>query len=291
MDDYDPGRTVYATDPEDQGEVKTGTGEEYDEPYHDPEWLHMQYHAMGRTQEEMAESCGVNCGTIRRWMNRHEIPIRDNAKAASLSQGGDTRLWDADWLRSQYVSQEKTTREIAEYLDVHRVTVSRALERCGIEARDRSEQAKIQHEHEYGGEKYNDPVWLEHQYKKLGKSPYDIAEENGWGAETVREALQRYGIKTRSHKSAILNAYKRKKCDSKNGGRDLVSAEGIDASWRDIQDRDQSCYLQYRDPTWLRKQVERGYSHSEIAERCNVECTSNTIKNWTDRFGIERDDP
>lgn len=48
-----------------------------DEPsYHDKEWLDARYWDDERTQQEIADECGVHVRTIREWMNRHDIETR-----------------------------------------------------------------------------------------------------------------------------------------------------------------------------------------------------------------------
>lgn len=294
MPEYDHDRTVYATSPEEQGEVSTGTGEEYDEQYHDPNWLHTQYHALGKSQKEIADICGVGQPCIHKWMSRHGIESRDRPHATSMAiserRVNVNNLWDKDWMRKKYTKEKKTVKEIAKELGASVSTVHRALGRLGIDARDPSSRNALSANKKYGERKYNNEDWLRHQYLKQGKSAREIADENDWSERSVRDALKRHGIRSRSITSANLLRYKKEKCVSGGSKRELVSSEGIDATWRDIQNRDQSCYLQYRDPTWLREQVERGFSDHKIADRCNVEVARETIGEWRQRFGIERDE-
>lgn len=48
-----------------------------DRKYRDPEWLEEQYHREGRTQQEIAEECGVSPRTIRTYMNEFGIDARE----------------------------------------------------------------------------------------------------------------------------------------------------------------------------------------------------------------------
>lgn len=47
------------------------------ERYHDAEWLREQYHGHGKTQQEIADECGVSPRAIRAWMKKHGIDTRD----------------------------------------------------------------------------------------------------------------------------------------------------------------------------------------------------------------------
>lgn len=279
------GDTVYATRPE-----KGSTESEKDWPDHtDPEWLKYQYHVLGKTQKEMGEVVGKHRTTIRYQMKKYDITTRDRSEASVVGYGTPGKLRDEGWLREQYVEKEVSPAEIAEKVDVSPRTVYNALEREGVEIRDRSEANELRAKRIHSDRKYSNPEWLKHQYLTLGKSSYQIARENDWGVETVRKALERHGIPLRSRTSATLIRYKTEKCPTGDSDRDLVSPDGIDASWRDLKDRNVGCYIQYRDPKWLREQVESGLSYREIAAACDVDCTYTTIKEWIGRFGIERD--
>jgi len=283
--DYDPSRTVYATDPDADGDTETDRSHWPD--HTDPEWLHWHYWVLKRSQPEMAEIADVNYRTIGRWMDKHDIPTRDQSKANSLAKCGDKRLWDDDWLREQYHGNKRSTLDIAEQLGCGESTVHRALRRHGIKTRDLSEAAKLQHEREVGDRKYNDETWLRHQYHTQGKSAPQITRENGWGETTVHRALHRHGIQTRSSKAALLLRRKQEKCPTDTTDRDLVTSDGIDASWRDGDAGTDGCYLDYRDPTWLREQVRAGRSVSDIADRSECDVTRTTVREWLNRFDIE----
>lgn len=45
--------------------------------YRDPDWLRRQYVECGRTLRDIAAECDVHKSTIRRWLDKHDIPARD----------------------------------------------------------------------------------------------------------------------------------------------------------------------------------------------------------------------
>lgn len=288
-DAVDGPEVVYATDPELPGEITTGSGEEYDEPYHDPEWLHMQYHIQKQTQKEMAERAGVHRGTIRKWMKKHDIPRRGKSEAIGMAHGRDPLVWDEEWIRKQYCDNGLSTTEIAELRDVSKPVVLKALDRFGIERRGISESVELARSKEREGSVLEDGDKLRYLYHKRGMSFPQLAEELGWSIGAIRSAFDRHNIPTRSKKAAQLNRSKREKCNPEDSDRELVSADGIDASWRDLKDVNTGCYVPYRDPQWLKKRVEEDLSDAEIAEACDVDVASSTIIRWRENFGIERD--
>lgn len=44
--------------------------------YHDPTWLHEEYHGKGRTMADIAADFGVTPMTINIWLNKLDIPTR-----------------------------------------------------------------------------------------------------------------------------------------------------------------------------------------------------------------------
>lgn len=287
------GETVYATDPEAAGEVRSESADEDGPKYRNREWLYTQYHVLKRSQKEIAEECGVCQWTIYNWMDKLDIETRDRAKASSLAQGGDERLWDEGWLREQYVERERSCHDIADQLGVDHKTVYRALDHHDIDTRTKSAAWEIRRRRDFGGRVYNNPAWLRREYVRLGKSIQQIADGIDWSEAAVFEALHRHDIPVRSNKAANLSRYKNEKCKPNGGSEppEPVTGDGIDAAWTsDLADVDDGCYIPYRDPTWLREQVGVGLTDREIAETCDVEVSKTTIRNWRHRFGIERDD-
>lgn len=272
---------VYATDPEPKGKERPSEAE-----YPDKEWLHFQYWVLGKTQKEIANEVGVCQSTVSQHMRRKDIPTRELDEAFSRHQGTAERLRNEDWLREKYSEQKFSAVEIAEMVDVSTPTIYRWMEKHGIATRDKSEANTLGNQKVWGDRKYNDSDWLRDQYVNRGKSINEIADENGWHPDHLHDKLKESGIQLRTIKSAVLNHHKRKLGESVggSGNRQLVSSQGIDASWRDFDDRAKGSYVQYRDPKWLREQVEKGMSQREIAEK--ADCHRSTIKRWMKRHNI-----
>lgn len=284
-DSHDSEQTVYATDPESIGSMETDRSHWPD--HTDAEWLHWHYWILNRSQSEMAEMTDVSYGAISYWMDKHDISTQDRGEAISSAKGGDRRLFDGGWLRDQYHDNNRSSVDIADQLGCDKSTVLNALKRHGIETRSNSEAARLQSLREFGDRGYNDETWLRHQYHAQGKSAAQIARENGWGYDSVRRALNRHGIQTRSQKAANLLQTKQEKCPTDTSDRDLVTPAGIDASWQDGGAGTDGCYLDYRDPTWIREQVRAGRSVYDIADRSECDVTGKTVRRWLKRFDIE----
>ena len=116
--------------PDDSDESEThsvfGAGETVEEPgqnhrdrsvsdvpepkYQHEGWLYQQYAILRKTLQEIADDCGVQEKTIWRWVQKFDIETRPG--------GPRPGPWkDEDWLRSQYISQQKSVYQIADEQD------------------------------------------------------------------------------------------------------------------------------------------------------------------------------
>lgn len=56
-----------------------------DGPHKDKEWLREKYHGEKLSQKEIADIVGVHKGTIKYWLDKHDIEARDKKEAINLS--------------------------------------------------------------------------------------------------------------------------------------------------------------------------------------------------------------
>jgi 5-methylcytosine-specific restriction endonuclease McrA len=127
-----------------------------DTQYRDPDWLREQYVEYERSSIDIAETCGCDESTVRRWLDKHGIETR------SPSPTPDERLDNGDWLQEQYVERERSIIDIAEECGCSNNTVLRRLERHGIETRSLSEaNTGTMHPKWAGGEVPYGPGWTE----------------------------------------------------------------------------------------------------------------------------------
>lgn len=87
--------------------------------YRGAEFLREQYVEQRRSQQEIAEECGVGSTTIHRWLERHGIER-------------EPRYKDREWLHEQYVERRRDQSDIAEECDVAKTTICHWLSRHGI---------------------------------------------------------------------------------------------------------------------------------------------------------------
>ena len=264
--------------------------------YTHEEWLYQQYAILGKTLQEIADHCEVREKTIWRWVQKHDIDAR--------SGGSRPGPWsDEDWLRSQYVGQQKTVCQIADEQDCDEKTIRNWLTEHGIDTRDHSERHPASRE----DRPYRDKAWLREQYVDAEKAAAEIAADCDVSESTIHAWLGTHGIETRSVEDARQISEARSvrppdagtEDDDGDGADDIIERgsdsiqyqgpeSGIDVSYRtDLKDAgSETVESPYRNEEWLREQYERAGTASAIAEICAVD--PGTVYYWMDRFGIER---
>ncbi len=103
------------------------------------------------------------------------------------------QLQNKKWLYEQYVTKQRTLRDIGEDAKAEKSAVSRALKRFGINARV--------HTSKYP--QLNDKEWLRRMYLDEYLSPRQIASLVGSTMGNVYSALTHSGIETRGYKEGL----------------------------------------------------------------------------------------
>ncbi len=219
--------------------------------YNDKQWLKKQYWENKKNLREIAEELDVHPETIRRAMKKQNIDRRTSKENQPLRAKG-RKYSNEDWLREQYLEQDKTVPEILELCDINsKQTVYNWLEKFNIKIRDRGEATKLGHDH---GEKYKKEKWLREQYWEERKDTTEIAAECSISSSVIYKYLKRFGIKTRDKSEALSMKLKPN--------------------------------AKYRNEKWLEKQyIKKGRTTTEIAKECNTD--SSVISKWLRKFNIE----
>lgn len=138
--------------------------------HRDERWLREQYIVEGRTVPDLADELGVSVAAVCKWMERYGIdcgrgPTPDN-----------TDYRDEEWLREMYVERHLSVYDIADACDVTISTISRWLNKHGIETRDRGSFSSEDNP------MYDDEVVESHPI--TGQSgedhPFHKGEPDGW---------------------------------------------------------------------------------------------------------------
>lgn len=174
--------------------------------YDDSDWLRGKYHEEKLSYPEIADQCDVAPVTIRRALNRHDIPIRSMSVASKLRYAdGDSRseisdeelecpYTDEDWLAKKYYDEGLNQQEIAEVCGVSDVTISNWMDK--FEMKTHSEMLL-----------YKDEGWLREQYIEKRRSAHEIGDKCGVSGSAIYWWLDKYGIETRELRDAFQDRY------------------------------------------------------------------------------------
>lgn len=149
-------------------------------PWKDKELVRKLYWDEMMTQKEIADELGCSPDTIRKWMKRNDIEIRDVGGSEK-----DSLYRDEDWLRENYIDLEKTVEEMAEEVDVSRTAITHWMDEYGIKRRLKS-----------GNREYavpRDGETLEEMYEKLGTTE-EMAKELGVDRRAVEKVMDEEGL-------------------------------------------------------------------------------------------------
>jgi DNA-binding transcriptional regulator LsrR (DeoR family) len=122
---------------------------------------------------DIGEKFGVSQTTVRRRMEKYDIPLRDRR----------VELPDEPRLRKLYWDEGLSTYDLAEKFGVSQNTVIDRMEENGIPRRD--------------VEVFVDPFELDHLYWNKQMSAKDVADELGLTRQTIHRKMNEYGIPTR----------------------------------------------------------------------------------------------
>jgi transposase len=157
--------------------------------HHKKEWLQKKYHKEELTIVQIANEAGVSRNTIARAIHRNNIETRDGWEY-NIRQGP----WnDQDWLRQQYIKQNKSVPDISEEFGVSESAVYQRLKEYNIERRSSGTKGSVWQEHR----KYTDEEWLKTKYFEEELHGTEIAMECGVSEDVVYYWMDEYEIKTR----------------------------------------------------------------------------------------------
>jgi len=104
--------------------------------FHDEEWLRDAYH--DKTVAQIANDCGVAKSSVLASLRRYKIPTRTTCSIASSNAVSLYR--DKEWMFDQYVTQQKSSEQIAEELGMGSSAIAGWLETLGILKREKAER-------------------------------------------------------------------------------------------------------------------------------------------------------
>ncbi|HEC38122.1 hypothetical protein LCGC14_0797880 [marine sediment metagenome] len=238
--------------------------------YKNEEWLYKKYVTEDKTFKEIGRICSVSYNTIRYWVKKFKIPIKE-----SNSYIYKTRKYsDKKWLFNQYITQEKSTIDIAKEIGTNHSTICFWLKKFGIKTRRMDSKVNIL---------YRDKEWLYNQYITQKKSTYEIAQMI-WSTEkitispmTVFYWLKKHKIKTRTLSESAINK-PREKTSNWKGNNKKVKNGYIRIYKPEHSYIDKNGYIsEHR--LIIEKHIERYLNQKEIVHHINEVKNDNRIEN------------
>lgn len=272
---------------------------QYSDQYKNPEWLRKQYVKNRRTMEDIGNVCDVSAGTIQYWLDKYDIETRE---PPTSNTSAPDELQDPDWLREQYVENERSMDDIGDEFGLSGSSVHYWLEKHSIETRQ-STKSDVNVPDEL-----QDPDWLREQYVENERSTVEIAEEFDVTAAAVSYRLRKFDIETRSISDANISVpdelqdpdwlrdqYWNKGHNTIDIGEKLDVPQQTVWKWmekhglerRSLGPISEGDTAQLKDSEWLREQYWKyGRSTIDIAEELGV--SDNAVARWMEKHGIER---
>jgi len=177
-----------------------------DAPWRDEDTLRELYVNQRLSTQEVADEFGCTGSAIFRWLKKHDIPIRSQSEGQQLNT---PELRDEELLRDLYVSQELSTRTIAERIGCSSHTVSRYLRKYDIETRESDWKIAAEgeenpswkggHQHGYG---YN---WEAQRAKARKRDGYQCRRCGMTQAEHIEETKLRLHVHHIERKESFVN--------------------------------------------------------------------------------------
>jgi hypothetical protein len=158
------------------------------------EWMKRVYEDEYWSTVDIADATDTTPQTAQRWLEYHGIPIRPFKESTSLAKMDSPipELYDKEYLREEYIENNKNTPEIGADLGVDSTVVQRWLRNHGIELRTSAESLA-------DGDVtplLNDE-WLRQEYVVRQRTIYDIGDELEVAPSTVSGYLEKHGFERR----------------------------------------------------------------------------------------------
>lgn len=165
-------------------------------PWSNEELIRQLYVDEKMSIEEVADKLDCHRSTIREWLRKHDIDIRessfyDGRGGSSSSLNNPDRPWeDTELLKEKYVEQQKSMSQIADEWDTTQATVKRSLEIKDIEIRQPTGMGDRP-------KPWRDEDTLRELYHEKGMTQEQVANELGCSSYTIHDWMNKHDIERR----------------------------------------------------------------------------------------------
>lgn len=165
-------------------------------PWSDEELMRQLYLDEKMSIEEVADQLDCHRSTIKEWLCKHDIEVRDASfyaknGSSSNSLNNSDRPWeDTKLLKEKYVEQQKSMSQIADEWDTTIPTVKRSLKIKDIEIRD---SGFIDNR----PKPWSNEDTLRELYHEKGMTQVEVANELGCSNNTIHNWMKKHDIERR----------------------------------------------------------------------------------------------
>jgi transposase-like protein len=158
------------------------------------EWLYEQYIVKRRSANSISKELKVRDAVVKKWLVAHNIKTRNLRESRMPDNENFHLINDIEFLKSLYVEQGLTCKDIAKKLSCGVQTIYRRLVEAGIEIKT-FEKRMLEKNPKL--KKLRSKKWLYQRYITEKKLSTEIAQELGTSATLVYEWLNKHGIPIR----------------------------------------------------------------------------------------------
>lgn len=158
----------------------------------DADYLKKRYYEDGLTLKELGDEIGCSDDNVKYWLEKHDLGTR--SRSESFTDGDIAKANDEEWLKEQYVENERSCYDIAEELDLNFETIRKRLIEFGVERR-----VPITYQTDGDLDRLNDADFLREKYHEEGLTTYEIADILGVWQQSVVRAMQRHDVERVAH--------------------------------------------------------------------------------------------
>lgn len=190
----------------------------------DKDWLYQKYIIDNISMYQLAKSQDVTVATIRYWMNKFNIKIRNKEQAINPNIRPYYR--DKNWLFDQYINEKKSINEIAKICNATVMTIFNHLKEFNIEIRTqlqallewRKRQIKL-------GKKHLDLNWLKEKGKKL--NIYEIAKICNTNPARIKSYATAHNIKIKKKEPRLTERGRKSLSEAHKGSKNWNWNNGV----------------------------------------------------------------
>lgn len=150
--------------------------------YRDKKWLEEQYITLKKSMNDIAKECTVSSSTIRKWIIKYKIPIRNHSEAGKLKpNSGQFKKRNQNWRNNKYLGLKLICKQChKEFTNTHM-----RQKYCTFDCQQKAykekhrERLKIKQQEYWLKNEYGLTISQFHQLKTINNKCWICGKDNG----------------------------------------------------------------------------------------------------------------